>query len=193
VLDFGGGLALPTVTENGAGRSRLRAAEYVRTIVARVERHFRRAGRTRPRIALEPGRALTGSAQQLLTRVVSSRGASGGGGPYLMLDAGTNLAGAMRFESHRVRSVNRRGRAARRYTLVGPLCSPSDVLCEGVALPALTPGDSLAILDAGAYFVPYQTNFSFPRPAIVMVERGRARLLRRAERFGDLVAFDSDS
>ena len=115
-----------------------------------------------------------------------------GGRPYLMLDAGTNLAGAMRFESHRVVPVNRHGRSpSRRYALVGPLCSPGDVLAEAVSLPRLVAGDSLAILDAGAYFVPYQTNFSFPRPAIVMVERGRARLLRRAERFADLVAFDS--
>jgi diaminopimelate decarboxylase len=191
LLDFGGGLALPSVTENGAMRSKLSVREYVRTIASRVARHFRRARREHPRIALEPGRALTGSAQLLLTRVVSSRDVPGGRS-YLMLDAGTNLAGAMRFESHRVLPVSRAGAApSHRYALVGPLCSPSDVLAEGVRLPRLAPGDSLAILDAGAYFVPYQTNFSFPRPAIVIVERGRARLLRRAERFADLVAFDS--
>jgi diaminopimelate decarboxylase len=190
ILDLGGGLALPHVTENGGASSTLSVRDYVRSIGARVARHFRSVRRPRPRVALEPGRALTGSAQLLLTRVVSSRDVPGGR-PYLMLDAGTNLAGAMRFESHRVVPVKRRGRATRRYSLVGPLCSPGDLLCEEVALPAQRPGDALAILDAGAYFVPYQTNFSFPRPAIVMVERGRARLLRRAERFSDLVAFDS--
>jgi len=45
-------------------------------------------------------------------------------------------------------------------------------------------------MDAGAYFVPFSTSFSFPQPAIVMVEDGRARLLRRAETFEDLVLLD---
>lgn len=190
VLDLGGGLALPTVTPLGGRPSTLGIRDYVRSIVEGVTRHFDDACRRCPRIALEPGRALTGSAQLLLARVVSSK-ATSRGHAYLMLDAGTNLADALRFESHSILPVNRYGRApARRYTLAGPLCSPSDVLSASVRLPELRRGDSLAIMDAGAYFVPYQTNFSFPRPAIVMVEGGRARLLRRAERFADLVAFD---
>ena len=35
-------------------------------------------------------------------------------------------------------------------------------------LPQLTPGHVLAIMDTGAYFVPFSTTFSFPKPAIVM-------------------------
>lgn len=193
LLDLGGGLAIPTVTPLGGKPSRLTIPEYVRSVVAHVARHFREAGRPQPRLALEPGRAVTASAQLLLARVLSVK-ATRRGHAYLMLDAGTNLAGALRFESHAILPVNRCGQApSLRYTLAGPLCSPSDVLCSGVRLPELRPGDSLAIMDAGAYFVPYQTNFSFPRPAIVMVENGRARLLRRAERFQDLVAFDTGS
>ena len=96
-------------------------------------------------------------------------------------------------------AVSRLGRTFRiSTTSVSPGSAPSMAIgptSPGHAPPAFSyhspQSDSLAILDAGAYFVPYQTNFSFPRPAIVMLERGRARLLRRAERFTDLVAFDS--
>jgi diaminopimelate decarboxylase len=190
LLDLGGGLAIPTVTPLGSRPATLSVRDYVRDIVLRVERHFEAARRKRPRIVLEPGRALTGSAQMLLARVVSVK-ATSRAHAYAMLDAGTNVAEALHLESHHVLPVNRyREASRRRYTLAGPLCSPSDVLAAGVLLPELRPGDSLAIMDAGAYFVPYQTNFSFPRPAIVMVENGRPRLLRRAERFEDLVAFD---
>jgi diaminopimelate decarboxylase len=45
-------------------------------------------------------------------------------------------------------------------------------------------------MDAGAYFVPFATSFSFPRPAIVMVDGSDVHLLRRAETFEDIIALD---
>ena len=45
-------------------------------------------------------------------------------------------------------------------------------------------------MDAGAYFVPFETAFSFPRPPIVMIDGGREHLLRRAQSFEDLVRCD---
>jgi diaminopimelate decarboxylase len=65
-----------------------------------------------------------------------------------------------------------------------------DLLCAGWDAPELAVGDGVAILDAGAYFVPFSTQFSFPRPAVVAVAAGEARLLRAAEAFDDLVARD---
>jgi diaminopimelate decarboxylase len=57
-------------------------------------------------------------------------------------------------------------------------------------LPELHPGDVLAVMDAGAYFVPNQMNFSNPRPAAVMVHDGTHRLIRDRETFEDVVARD---
>jgi diaminopimelate decarboxylase len=45
-------------------------------------------------------------------------------------------------------------------------------------------------MDAGAYFVPFSTSFSYPRPAIVLVDQGAATLIRRRETFDDLVLRD---
>ena len=77
-----------------------------------------------------------------------------------------------------------------RYDLFGPLCHPGDVLFTGKLLPRLKAGDVVAIMDAGAYFVPNQMNFSNPRPAAVMVEEGQATLIRSRESFEDIVAHD---
>ena len=77
------------------------------------------------------------------------------------------------------------------YTVVGPTCSPTDVLFAECRLPEMRPGDRVAIHDAGAYFVPSASSFSFPKPAVVMLDQGRARVLRRAEAFTDLVALDA--
>ena len=79
---------------------------------------------------------------------------------------------------------------ALRYRLAGPICSPGDVLSWSALLPELAIGDALAIMDAGAYFVPFATSFSFPRPAIVMVDGSDVHLLRRAETFEDIIALD---
>jgi diaminopimelate decarboxylase len=77
------------------------------------------------------------------------------------------------------------------YRLAGPICSPGDVLYWACSLPSLETGDKLVITDAGAYFVPFATSFSFPQPAIVMLDEGKERLIRRAERFEDLIALDA--
>ena len=57
-------------------------------------------------------------------------------------------------------------------------------------LPELEEGDGLAIMDAGAYFVPYSTSFSYPQPGVILIERGRVEPIRRIERFEDIVRRD---
>jgi diaminopimelate decarboxylase len=206
ILDFGGSLGLPSVRglsprELRLNRTFFRALtapdpgsalsieRYVELLRSRVEDHYRARGRPMPRVFLEPGRALTGDAQLLLTRVLSVK--DGGERQYAILDAGINLADSCRAEYHALLSVNRQGAPSSRiYTVVGPICTPGDTLYWAVALPELTPGDWLAIMDSGAYFVPFSTSFSFPRPAVVMVDQGQVRTLRRAERFADLIAYD---
>ena len=45
-------------------------------------------------------------------------------------------------------------------------------------------------MDAGAYFIPNQMNFSHPRPPVVMVDNGRTSLLRQRESFDDVIRLD---
>jgi diaminopimelate decarboxylase len=126
----------------------------------------------------------------LLTSVITTKEADDGV-HFAVLDAGINLAEGVRSEYHQLFAVNRYGKPADlTYTLAGPICSPGDVLYLAWDLPHLAPGDSLAIMDSGAYFVPFSTSFSFPRPAIVLVNDGEDTLLRRAESFADLVTHD---
>jgi diaminopimelate decarboxylase len=147
-------------------------------------------GRKVPRIFLEPGRAMTANTQMLLCQVVMTKGAEGEL-TYAILDAGINLAESVRNEYHQLFSVGPvRSTCTRMYRLVGPICTPADVLYPAWELPELASGDALAIMDAGAYFVPFATSFSFPQPAIVLIDGGQDHLLRRAETFEDLVLLD---
>jgi diaminopimelate decarboxylase len=67
-----------------------------------------------------------------------------------------------------------------------------DTLAWSWRLPTLQPGSSLCIMDAGAYFVPFATSFSFPQPAAVMIDGSNVKVVRRAEHFEDLVRRDEE-
>ncbi len=208
MLDLGGSLGTPTVCGLNSRDYRLSQTflreipgpdvhqaltidAYVRSVVERVAAHYQRLGTRQPRILLEPGRAMTGNSQLLLTRVLTTKAEQGRN--YAIMDAGINLAESVRSEFHQVFPVNRHAEPARTiYAIVGPICSPGDTLYNAVRLPDLQPGDSLAIMDAGAYFVPFSTSFSFPKPGIVMLDEGRARVIRQAEDFEALIGRDVD-
>jgi diaminopimelate decarboxylase len=207
ILNFGGSLATPTVAGISEFDRRLSIAfqapiptplphatigirEYVRCVVEKVEAHYAAMGRQCPRIFFEPGRAMTGDAQILITSVLSLNASDPKPG-WAILDAGINLAEPARSEFHQILPASRmHDKRVLRYRLAGPICSPGDVLSWSTLLPELAIGDALAIMDAGAYFVPFSTSFSFPRPAIVMIDGSDVHLLRRAETFEDIIALD---
>jgi diaminopimelate decarboxylase len=164
--------------------------EYVDVIVRTVEECCARDGWTRPRIFVEPGRAVTSSAQLLLCRVSTLKASGADGLIHAVLDAGINVAEPMRGEYHEIFVAGPRSRGERTYRLVGPICTPMDTLAWARRLPELAPADVLSIMDTGAYFVPFSTSFSFPQPGIAWVENGRAILIRRPESFEDLVRRD---
>jgi diaminopimelate decarboxylase len=206
-IDFGGSLSVPTVQGLGAREKRfnmtllgelmppaperaLSIREYVRVVCDEVSSCAKRFGRNPPALVLEPGRAMTGNTQLLLTTVQSIK-STREPPRSAILDAGINLAQSVQSEYHQVFCATKMHAKQRHaYRLAGPICSPGDVLYWSYRLPELAAGDVLAIADAGAYFVPFATSFSFPQPAIVLVDGGRASLLRRAERFEDLIALD---
>jgi diaminopimelate decarboxylase len=206
ILDFGGSLGSPSVRglsdrELRLNRTFLRELappdpssalhidEYVTGLLARIDTHCQRRGQPAPRIFVEPGRSMTSDTQLLLAKVLSLK--TERERTYAILDVGINLAESCRSEYHQVLPLTQRQRPETRvYALVGPICTPADCLRWAVRLPELQVGDTLAFMDAGAYFVPFATSFSFPQPALVMVDGDRVQPLRRAETFHDLVSYD---
>ena len=207
ILDFGGSLASPTVASIHELDRRLSITlhaplpapdpsatlgicEYVQCVVDRVESHYASRNQASPRIFFEPGRAMTSNAQVLVASVLSLKAGEPKPG-WAILDAGINLAEPTTSEFHQFFAADRMHEpCSLRYRLAGPICSPGDVLSWSAPLPALAVGDAIAIMDAGAYFVPFSTSFSFPRPAIVMLSGAETLLLRRREKFEDIIALD---
>lgn len=145
----------------------------------------------RPRILLEPGRVVTSQSHVLLTRVHSIK-RNGNGPDFAMTDAGKILTSyPCDYEYHQMFAANRMGAPLEAtYQLMGRLCTSADWLAKHRQLPRLERGDVIAIMDAGAYFTSYASNFAFPRPEIVMLDSGEVRTIRHGETFGHLTAMD---
>jgi diaminopimelate decarboxylase len=203
VFDLGGGYGVPTVRGTDAWDDRMVALGYPARealpadcptpsqYAARIAALFAELlpPGAQPEIVLEPGRAITSSAQTLLLGVLAVK--ESGGVRKLILDGGKNVTLPLGWETHKIFPTTRLDRPFdTRCDLFGPLCHPGDIVARHQSLPALGIGDAIAIMDAGAYFVPNQMNFSNPRPSVVVIEQGRARLARRRESFDDIVRLD---
>ena len=111
--------------------------------------------------------------------------------PGLISDGGRNVAMPPSWQYHALLPVSRAAAPGDRYyDVFGPLCHPGDLLFRTRWLPDPEPGDLLAIMDAGAYFIPNQMNFSNPRPAVVVVTPDEWTLIRARESFDDVVRLD---
>lgn len=141
-------------------------------------------------LLLEPGRFLVAQTGALLSRVLYLK--KNGKKNFIILDAAMNdlIRPALYQAHHEIIPVTPR-KGARRLTadIVGPVCETGDFFARDHGMAAVQPGDLVAILDAGAYGQSLASNYnSRPRPAEVLVEGKRARLIRRRETTEDLFA-----
>ena len=144
-----------------------------------------------PTVVLEPGRAITSSAQTLLLSVIGTKDGPGGK-KFLIADGGKNITLPLEWETHRIFAASRLGtEASQVYDVFGPLCHPGDIIVKNQPFPELEEGDLLAIMDAGAYFIPNQMNFSNPRPPVVCVRSDGCHVVRERETFEDIVLKDA--
>ncbi|MER6691796.1 type III PLP-dependent enzyme [Streptomyces minutiscleroticus] len=156
VLDLGGGFPAPFARSGALPRHpRLRAA-----IDAALDTSFPDRHRLGTRVVFESGRALAASAGTLLTTVLDVK--QSGDRTFAVMDAGVNVLGGMsglgRLRPSSVVPVpvgaempSSRSDVTNPVTLVGPLCTPLDVLAPSIDAPYLHPGQVLAIPNTGAY------------------------------------------
>ena len=137
-------------------------------------------------VHVEPGRSIAGPAGVLLTRVEYLKRTPARG--FAVVDAAmTELLRPALYEAwHGVLPAQERPGTPAVWDLVGPVCESGDWLARGREL-AVEPGDVLALCDAGAYGFSMASNYNArPRPAEVLVEGDRFRVVRTRETHADL-------
>lgn len=140
------------------------------------------------RLMLEPGRSIVGPAGALLTKVLYRK--PGDGKEFVIVDAGMNdLIRPSLYDSyHEIVPARPSNRTTILADVVGPVCETGDFLARNRQIQQAEPGDLLAVCTAGAYGFALASNYnSRPRPAEVLVEGARFRLIRERETYEDLV------
>jgi diaminopimelate decarboxylase len=194
-LDFGGGLGIPYFThEHSLDTDALYTG---------LEKLMQETGRDpalkNTRFLVEPGRFLVGEAGIYLTRILDIKVSREkkflivDGGMHHQLAASGNLGQTIK-RNYPVAVVNRLGNAANpanapaeKVEVVGPLCTPLDVLARDVELPHAEIGDLVAVFQSGAYArAASPLGFlSHPAPPEVWVDHGHSQLVRRRGTYDD--------
>ena len=142
-------------------------------------------------VILEPGRAIAGNAGILVTRVLYTKRTPVK--KFVIVDAAMNDLVRPSFYGayHRIGEVSPQARQLEVVDVVGPICESADFLAQDRALPALKPGELLAVFSAGAYGFTMSSQYnSRPRAAEVMVDGDQTALIRRRETYADLIALE---
>jgi len=188
-FDIGGGFAVPYTLDSKVPT----IADYAKALTGKLNSLISGLGLSRPRLIIEPGRAIVGQAGVALYRVGAIKEIPGIK-KYVCVDGGISdnirpaLYGA-KYEALVANKVLEVGREV--VTVAGKLCQSGDILARDINLASVHPGDIIAIPVCGAYSIPMSSNYNaMPRPAIVMVKEGRGRLIRRRETYQDLINLD---
>jgi len=165
---------------------------YVRGIAESVIEGCQSRGLELPHLHLEPGRSLVAQAGVAIYRVgaVKRRGDK----TWLLTDGGMAdnprfaLYGA-RYSCLPVAGVGRERSEC--VSIAGPYCESGDIVIENLSMPEVEEGELIAIPVAGAYHLSMSSNYNGAcRPAVLMLEDGKAELILRRETMDDLLAKD---
>jgi diaminopimelate decarboxylase len=147
-----------------------------------------------PAITVEPGRAIVGPGTVTLYEVGTLKDVRLGGPAgrrYVSVDGGMsdNIRTALYDAVYDCRLVSRGSTTdgAVLSRVVGKHCESGDIVVRDCWLPAdLAPGDLLAVAATGAYCYSMASSYNrLPRPAVVAVRDGAARVLLRRETVED--------
>jgi diaminopimelate decarboxylase len=190
-IDAGGGLGISYDDPAPAGKDRKDAQPFdPMAAVLGYAQHIRAAlSGFEGELLLEPGRFIIAQAGALLAHVLYTK--RNGSKTFVITDAAMNdlLRPALYQAYHSIVPLRRqKKRSAVVVDVVGPVCETGDFFARDRELPALESGDSIALLDAGAYGMSLSSNYnSRPRAAEILVEGNRHRLIRRRETMRDLL------
>lgn len=148
---------------------------------------LQKLGTRKVKLVFEPGRALVGNAGILLTKVEYLKHTEAKN--FAIVDAAMNdlMRPALYEAFHDIKNVQVSQQAEKHiYDIVGPVCESGDFLGRDRTL-ALSEGDVLTIMSAGAYGMSMSSNYNTrPRAAEVMVEGENVQLIRRREEVNEL-------
>jgi diaminopimelate decarboxylase len=188
-LNLGGGIGI-YYEENDAPAPVSEFTEIIMETVAQKAEGFKMKV---PKVIIEPGRSIVGTAGTTLYTVGSIKNIPGIR-TYVAVDGGMgdNPRPALYQAKYEAAIANKMTEtAAEVVSIAGKCCESGDMLIWDIKLPKLENGDILAVSSTGAYNYSMSSNYNrLPRPAVVLVKDGQADLIVARETYADLVRND---
>ncbi|MGI9198873.1 MAG: diaminopimelate decarboxylase [Candidatus Nanopelagicaceae bacterium] len=192
-VDFGGGFGILYTAED--------APMAISTAISEIKSAVVKGCAARslqiPHVAIEPGRSIVGPSVCTIYEVGTTKEVQLDSGTrnYISVDGGMsdNIRPALYGALYQAHLANRTSTAKTAQSrLVGKHCETGDILIRDIELPSdIAPGDLIALPATGAYGRSMASNYNHvPRPAVVSVLNGSARVIVRRENYEDLLRLD---
>ena len=193
-LDLGGGYGIAYLP----GDETVDPVEAMNALAAAVTKNCATHKLQIPRVSIEPGRAIVGPTMFTLYEVGTVKDVTLENGThrrYISVDGGMsdNIRPSLYGAEYTTILANRTSTAAHVSSrLVGKHCETGDIVIREIDLPDdIVPGDLLAVPATGAYGRSMASNYNHvPRPPVVAVKDGKARVIVRRETEADLLRLD---
>ena len=161
-------------------------SEHIKNTVAEL-------GMTMPKVIMEPGRSIVADAGMTLYSVGTLKEITGYKN-YVSIDGGMtdNPRYALYGSKYTLLLANRMDEECDfECDVVGRCCESGDIIQPEVKLPKPVRGDIVAVCTTGAYNFSMASNYNrIPRPPVVMVKDGKARLIIKGESYEDIIKND---
>jgi len=193
-LDLGGGYGIAYLP----GDETVDPHEAMNALAAAVTKNCATHNLQIPRVSIEPGRAIVGPTMFTLYEVGTVKDVTLENGThrrYISIDGGMsdNIRPSLYGAEYTTILANRTSTAPHVSSrLVGKHCETGDIVIREIDLPDdIVPGDLLAVPATGAYGRSMASNYNHvPRPPVVAVMDGKARVIVRRETEADLLRLD---
>ncbi len=188
-LNLGGGYGIKYTQKDDP----LAYDAYMEPVSKAVKETAKKRGLKQPFIYMEPGRSIVASAGITLYTVgcikdikdvrkyVSVDGGMADNPRYIMYESEYEAVIANNADAHKCEKV----------TIAGKCCESGDILIKDAMMPEIKVGDTLAVLATGAYNYSMSSNYNrIPRPAVVAVNNGGAKVVIKRETYEDVLKND---
>ena len=188
-LNLGGGFGIKYTKDDDP----LPYDEYIKYVSEVVKNTAQKRGLDIPFILMEPGRSVVAPAGVTLYTVGSVKDIKGIR-KYVSVDGGmADNPRYIMYESEYTAVVANRANAPEndKVTVAGKCCESGDILLKDTMLAEAEPGDILAVMATGAYNYSMASNYNrIPKPAMVAVKNGEAKLIVKRETYEDVIKND---
>ncbi|WP_430885542.1 diaminopimelate decarboxylase [Fusibacter sp. JL216-2] len=188
-LNTGGGFGV-RYTESDTEMS---LKDFTDPIMNKITTWSQGSGHPMPRVIIEPGRWFIANAGLTIYEIGSVKHIPNVR-TYVSVNGGIpdNIRPALYTAKYSAQIANKKDREhGELVTVAGKCCESGDILIRDIELDSPSRGDFLAVFGTGAYTESMSSNYNYlPRPAVLLLNKGEAHLIRRRESYADLVRRD---